>query len=159
MTAHTHRQRKDRVRDTSPIFFCRGVSPPLWSCKSPAMRPISLSMPVAVTTHTPRPAVTAVPESTMFFRSARGASAASTTSHSLETGADSPVMALSSHRSPALSMSRASAGIWSPASSRIRSPGVSPSGGMRSSLPSRMTRANGAESCCKAARAFSALSS
>ena len=123
------------------------------------MRPISLPMPVAVTTQTHRPAVTTVPASTIFFRSASGVSGGSTASHVLDTGADSPVMALSSHRSPALSTTRASAGTWSPASSRIRSPGVSPSGGMRASLPSRVTRARGADICRSAARAFSALSS
>ena len=117
ITAHTHRHTKERVLEISAIFFWSGV----WLSSSPssipAMRPISVSMPVAVITQRARPPVTTVPESTIFRRSARGVSSGSSPTGALAAGTGSPVMALSSQRSPAAVRMRASAGTRSPASS------------------------------------------
>ena len=74
MTAHTPTQTRESTLDTSPIFRWRGVSPWVWRRRSPAILPISVSIPVAVTTTRPRPPVITVPPMTMFFRSARGVS-------------------------------------------------------------------------------------
>ena len=49
ITAHTARHTKDRVLEISAIFRWRGVSPSFSPSSIPAMRPTSVSMPVAVT--------------------------------------------------------------------------------------------------------------
>ena len=48
------------------------ASPDSVSASRRAIRPISVAIPVAVTTALPRPRVTAVPSKTMFSRSPRG---------------------------------------------------------------------------------------
>lgn len=101
------------------------------------MRPICVSMPVAVTRAVARPAVTSVPEITMLVQSPRGASSGSGPPAAFSTGTDSPVIALSSQRSPAASSRRASAGTRSPASSRITSPGTSSAASTRTGAPPR----------------------
>ena len=125
ITAHTHRQTKDRVLEISAIFFWRGVCPSPSPSSSPAMRPTSVSMPVPVTTHTARPRVMTVDASTILCRSARGVSSGRADSSPLDTGTDSPVMALSSAWREAASRIRASAGTRSPASRWMMSPGTS----------------------------------
>ena len=116
ITAHTHRHRKDSFWEISAILAWRGVVPSSWSESIPAMWPIWLSPPVAQTTAVPLPAVTRVPERTMLTQSPRGASGARMRSGSFSTGADSPVMALSSVCRRLEDSSRASAGTKSPAS-------------------------------------------
>ena len=101
------------------------------------MRPICVSMPVAVTRAVARPAVTSVPEITILVQSPRGASSGSGPPAAFSTGTDSPVIALSSQRSPAASSRRASAGTRSPASSRITSPGTSSAASTRTGAPPR----------------------
>ena len=91
----------------------------------PAMRPTSVSMPVAVTTAFALPLVMTVEDRSMLCRSPRGRFSARPSAGALPLGRDSPVMALSSALSPALSRMRASAGTMSPASTRMMSPGTS----------------------------------
>ena len=114
-------------------------------------------MPVAVTTAVARPAVITVEPMTAFLRSPRAVSGGRETEGSFSTGTDSPVMADSSALREADSSSRASAGTRSPASRRMRSPGTNSPELIRCSLPSRTTRARGADSSRRAARAFWAL--
>ena len=123
------------------------------------MRPTSVSMPVPVTTHTARPRVITVEESTMLCRSARGVSSGRAARVPLLTGTDSPVRALSSAWRPAASRIRPSAGTRSPASRWIMSPGTRHSASTRQSFPSRTARAMGADMRRRAARARWALSS
>ena len=85
---------------------------------APAIRPISVSAPVAVTTKRPRPRATVVPASTQVRRSAGGASAGSGGSARLLRGTDSPVSADSSICRSVASSSRPSAGTRSPAADR-----------------------------------------
>ena len=159
MTAQTHRHRKERLLEISPIFRWRGVSPSPSSRSIPAMRPISVRIPVSVTTQTPRPPVTTVPERTMFFRSPRAVSRGRGPQAAFSAGTGSPVMADSSVRSPAHSSTRPSAGTRSPASRWMMSPGTSLAASTRQSCPSRTARAMGADRSRRASRAFSALSS
>ena len=137
MTAHTERHRKEREREISPIFRWRGVGWVSPSSSRPAMRPICVSMPVAVTRAVARPAVTSVPEITILVQSPRGASSGSGPPAAFSTGTDSPGIALSSQRSPAASSRRACAGTRSPASSRITSPGTSSAASTRTGAPPR----------------------
>ena len=94
--AHTPTHTRERTWETSFIFRWRGVSPWAWSRRRPAIFPISVSIPVAVTTALARPTVTTVPARTMFRRSAKGVSGGSPPPLRLWTGRDSPVMADSS---------------------------------------------------------------
>ena len=75
----------------------------------------------------------------------------------LVTGTDSPVRAASSTFMLALSSTRPSAGMASPASSSTTSPTTSSSLRMVTVLPSRSTLLVAAAICCKASMAFSAL--
>ena len=100
----------------------------------PAMRPISVSIPVAVTRAVQLPLTTIVPMRTMF-------SPAGTRS----TGTDSPVSSDSSQETPP-SSSSASAGTRSPAAKRITSPGTASAAGISRRAPSRNTFAVGAAS-------------
>lgn len=93
----------------------------------------------------------------MLWRSPSGASAATTASASFSEGTDSPVSADSSDFREEEVSSRASAGTKSPASSRTMSPTTSFEASTMASLPSRSTRACGAERFLSASSAFSAL--
>ena len=92
----------DRTRDTDVSIV--------------AIRPISVSMPVAVTTIAPVPRVTEVFWNSMSVRSPSATSAAGSAAASLATGALSPVSAASWVSSVAERMIRPSAGTMSPAS-------------------------------------------
>ncbi len=97
---------------------------------------------------------------TMLVRSPRVTSplsAAARASVCLSTSMDSPVRAASSTFSEAHSITRASAGTASPASSTITSPGTSASAFTVSWWPSRSTFAVAAAICCSASMAASAL--
>ena len=104
------------------------------------MRPISVCMPVAVTTARALPAVTRQPEKTMFTRSPTGASSSVRTSASFSAGSDSPVSEDSSTARPVASMRRASAGTRSPVLRRTTSPGTTAEVSTSVRAPSRSTR-------------------
>ena len=159
ITAHTHRHRKDRVFEISPIRRWRGVSVPSLSRSSPAIRPIWVSIPVAHTRAVPRPAVMRVPEMTMLVQSPRGASAGRDSDGAFSTGTDSPVMGDSSAWRRLHSRIRASAGTRSPASNRITSPGTSWAAGIFVTFPPRRTAAWGEDNFRSSSRACWARSS
>ena len=120
--------------------------------------PISVAMPVAVTTATPRPRVTAVPLKTMFSRSP-SAAAPGTGAGSLSSGSLSPVSDASAIIKDAASTRRPSALTASPSASSTTSPGTSSVAGMRCGRPSRRTPAVGAAMACSAETASSARAS
>ncbi|CDA78260.1 putative uncharacterized protein [Clostridium sp. CAG:242] len=93
----------------------------------------------------------------MLLRSPKGAFSRTIASASFSEGTDSPVRADSSLFRLTLFNNLASAGIKSPASSRIISPGTSCAASMMLSLPSRITLACGADRFLSASKAFSAL--
>ncbi len=102
----------------------------------PAILPISVCMPVAVTTHSPRPLVTMQPMHT--------ASPAC-----FCTGRLSPVSIDSLHERRTAACKRPSAAILSPSSSSSTSPGTTVRALTSRVLPPRRTRAVGAESSFK----------
>ncbi len=122
------------------------------------MLPISVDMPVAVTTARPRPRVTAVPSNTMFTRSPSAAGAASVPV-SFATAWLSPVSEASPTVSEATSTRRASALTASPSSSSSTSPGTTSAAGIRCVRPPRTTAAVAAAIRWRAATACSALAS
>ena len=146
------------VRPTSATSRWSGVcSLSVWPSRR-ATLPISVAMPVAVTTATPRPRVTAVPLKTMFSRSP-SAAVSGTGAGSLSTGSLSPVSEASAIISDAASTSRPSALTASPSASSRTSPGTSSVAGMRCGRPSRRTPAVGAAIRCSAETASSARAS
>ena len=108
-----------------------------------AIRPISVSMPVAVTTIAPVPRVTDVFWNSMFVRSPSATSGVGSTAASLATGALSPVSAASWVSSVAERMIRPSAGTMSPASTSTMSPGTTSPAGTCTMCPPRTTRVCG----------------
>ena len=124
-----------------------------------AILPISVPMPVAVTTAMALPEVTREPENTILVLSAR-ATADSLPFMALvcfSTLRDSPVRELSFTVNPWTSRSRPSAATRSPVSIIRMSPGTTIEEGMISSAPARMTLASGEDSCFKLSRDFSAF--
>ena len=138
-------------------FCCKGVWVSLSPSSRPAILPISVCIPVPVTTAVAVPYVTLHPENTILLRSPTPAFSSTTASASFSDGTDSPVKADSSLLRLTLFSSRASAGIKSPASRWIMSPGTSWEASMIFSSPSRRTLARGADIFFRASRAFSAL--
>ena len=112
-------------------FSCRGVRPSLASSIMPAILPISVAMPVAVTTASALPAVTMQPMNTV-------------SPAFLPAGTLSPVSMASLHCNAAALCSFASAAILSPASNSSTSPGTTVRALTVFSAPSRRTRAVGA---------------
>ena len=150
---HTSRHSRDRDLEISAIFRCSGVST-LFSCSSrPAMRPTSVSMPVAVTTALPRPPAARVPAYTILFRSASGTVPRSAPAL-LETGWASPVSELSFISRNWLSSTRPSAAARSPASRHRMSPGTTSDAGILCFVPSRITDAAGADRFFRLSRDF-----
>ena len=137
---------------------CNGVVSVGAACSIPAMRPIWVCIPVAVTTARPRPYVATVPLKSMLWRSPRPTSAG-IGSVSFATGRLSPVSAASAVCSAVDSISRASAGTVSPASMRRMSPGTTAVAGMLCRASSRMTWACAADIWRSAATACSARDS
>jgi hypothetical protein len=123
-----------------------------------AILPISVAMPVAVTTARPRPRVIAVPSKIMFSRSPRAAGS-SIRAGSLRTASLSPVSDASATRRDAALTRRASALTASPSAARRRSPGTTSAAGIRSSRPPRITPAVAAARRWSAATACSARAS
>ncbi len=137
---------------------CSGDLVRLVAVTMPAIRPISVLLPVAVTTNTVVPRVTWVFWNTRLVRSPSAVSPAGSVCGSLGTGALSPVSAASCTSSVAEEMIRPSAGTTSPASSRTMSPGTSLVDSICSTWLERRTRACGTCSLASAstlARAFS----
>ena len=95
----------------------------------------------------------------MLLRSPRGAFSSTWAVASFSLGTLSPVRADSSLFRLTLFSSRASAGMKSPASRRMMSPGTSWAASMTCSFPSRSTLAWGADMFFRASMAFSALDS
>jgi hypothetical protein len=118
----------------------------------PAMRPICVRMPVAVTTARPRPYVAAVPLKIMLWRSPTPTSSP-IGSTCFATGRLSPVRAASAVWSAVEWISRASAAIVSPSSTSMMSPGTTSAAATLRCSPSRTTRAWAADICRKAATA------
>ena len=143
----THAQMsRQQTRMTLPRLlsrFCSGVCSTAAEPSSEAILPISVRMPVAVTTASPRPAVTSVPMYTALA------------DRLLRTGMDSPVSIDSSQARPLQTTSAPSAPIRSPSSNSRRSPATSSADGISRSAPSRKTRAVGALMAFSRSSAFS----
>ena len=138
----------------------RGVFFSLASLSREAIRPISVSIPVAVTTAAARPEVTRALANTIFTRSPTGTECPSLSrrrSARFSTFKDSPVRELSFTVRPYTSKSLPSAGIRSPVSRSRISPGTTSAEGTATARPSRITRASGDESRRRLSRDFSAL--
>ena len=127
-----------------PRRCCSGVASSSPACRSSAIRPMAVAMPVETTSPRARPIVTAVPEKAMFRWSA-GVAAPTSGSGTviLATGSDSPVRAASSIFSPGASSKRMSAVTISPCSSSTTSPGTTSAAGTTVTSPPRRTRACG----------------
>ncbi len=123
-----------------------------------AICPISVRMPVAVTTIAPVPRVTDVFWNSMFERSPMATSPARTPG-SFGTGALSPVRAASCASRVAERRIRPSAGTMSPASRDTMSPGTRSAAGTSVTSPSRSTFAWGIWSFDSASTLARALSS
>ena len=143
---------------SEPSSFCSGERVRLIDESIVAICPISVCIPVAVTTIAPVPRVTAVFWNSMFERSPSAASASGRAAAALPIGALSPVRAASCVSRVAEWMIRPSAGTMSPASTCTMSPGTTSSAGTSATEPSRTTRACGTcmlASASMLARAFS----
>ena len=108
-----------------------------------AIWPISVFVPVAVTTIAPVPRVTEVFWNSMFVRSPSVTSEEANAMVSLGIGALSPVSAASCASSVADRTIRPSAGTMSPASTWTMSPGTTSVASTSETAPSRTTRACG----------------
>ena len=116
--------------------FSSGVLAASVCARMPAIWPISVSLPVPTTTAAALPRTTKEEEYSIHRRSASGA-LSGTGASDLETPLDSPVSADSSQRSSSARRMRQSAGIMSPSSNTIRSPGTSARLSKSRSLPPR----------------------
>ena len=137
---------------------CSGERERLVAVTRPAILPISVAVPVAVTTIAAEPRVTCVFWNTRFVRSPSAISPSGRAARSFGIGALSPVSAASCTSSVAEERILPSAGTTSPASSSTTSPGTSLVDSTSSTRPDRRTRARGTCSCASAstlARAFS----
>ena len=140
---------------------CRssGVFDGLADTSISATLPISVAIPVFVTTTSARPRLTVVFINTMPMRSPIGTLAAVNASARFSTGTDSPVSDDSSTERLAANSNRPSAGTRSPASRRTMSPGTSWSIATSSVMPLRRTRTRVTSIRSNAANAFDALAS
>ena len=138
---------------------CSGERDRLVAFTMPAIRPISVALPVAVTTNAVVPRVTWVFWNTRFVRSPSATSPSGNVPASLGTGALSPVSAASCTSSVAEETIRPSAGTTSPASIRTMSPGTSLVDSSSAIWPERRTRACGTCSFASASTLARALSS
>ena len=120
------------------------------------MRPSSVVIPVLVTITCPRPWITSVPINTIFRRSPKGASSVNSILGFLITASASPVKAASRTCKFWASTRRPSAGICTPASRNMISPGTSSFAASSSILSSRTTRTLGEDIRFRAAKACSA---
>ena len=118
------------------------------------MAPISVCMPVPVTTQRALPERQNVPEKRVFSRSARAGFF--TVQSRFLTGRDSPVSGASSHFTPSEERMRQSAGMRSPSSISTTSPGTRRAAGSKRTLPPRTTFAVAVESFLSFSMALSA---
>lgn len=137
---------------------CSGERELLVTVTMPAIRPISVAWPVAVTTTVAVPRVTWVFWNTRFVRSP-SATPSGNVAGSLATGALSPVSAASCTSREAEETILPSAGTTSPASTSTTSPGTSLVDSISSTRPDRRTRAWGTWSCASASTLALAFSS
>jgi len=144
--------------ETAAISRCSGVGSDSVLSRRPAMAPISVSIPVAVTTARPTPCTTPVPLWTMLRRSPRAVSAASAAAD-FSVASDSPVSDASWTFSPVAARIRASAPIASPSASTRTSPITRSADGIVTSRPSRTTVEFAAVIDARAATASSARAS
>ena len=143
---------------SEPSSFCSGDRVRVTEVSIVAIFPISVSMPVEVTTIAAVPLVTAVFWNSMFERSPSATSAPASAPASFGIGALSPVRAASCVSSVAERTMRPSAGTMSPASTSTMSPGTRSTAGTSATEPSRTTFACGTwrfASASMLARAFS----
>ncbi len=122
-----------------------------------AILPISVAIPVAITIDLPLPPVIVVPIYTMFCFAPNSEFVFLAATAFLLTGADSPVSNDSSTSMFKHSISIASAGTLSPASSNIKSSGTISFANMIMFFPSLTTCASGAVSSLSASIDFSVL--
>ena len=122
-------------RPSEPSWRWSGVSVRAAPASIPAMRPISVRMPVRTTRSSALPRETVVFMNTRFTCSATGSSSLSSRSEIFSTGADSPVSTDSSTARLAVTTSRPSAGTRSPGSSNTTSPGTSPRASISTTWP------------------------
>ena len=134
---------------------CKGVFSVGVDARRPAIRPISVRMPVFVTRISPRPRVTVVFMNACEWRSPIGASGL-TGSVFFSLGWLSPVSADSSTSRLLAKKISPSAGSRSPASTRTTSPGTMLSVGTIMTVPSRRTRTCAASILRNASSDFSA---
>ena len=156
ITATTMPAISTRRRARPSICLCNGVALVSACASTSARRPISVPMPVPVTSSSARPRVTPVFMYAMLRRSPCGAASAATKAASLPTVCDSPVRADSSTSTLCAASRRPSAGTRSPASSSTTSPGTIALASISSTRPARRTRAIGASIFFSAASVFSA---
>ena len=141
---------------SSSSWRCSGLGPSSTLASCSESLPISVSMPMAVTSISPRPRVTIVFMYAMLSRSANAVSVSTKASISLPNGSDSPVSVDSLISRLTATISLPSAGMRSPASSNTMSPGTKCSAGISWVLPSRRTRALEGSIFLSAARLCSA---
>ena len=141
------------------ICRCSGVGSRSVADSIPAICPVSVAIPVVVTTACPRPRVTAVFMNTAVTRSPSGASGRTCSECDFGTGWASPVRDDSWASRDAVDSSRPSAGTRSPASSTTTSPGTSSSASSRTMRASRRTVAIVVVICRSASSADSARDS
>ena len=146
------------MRPKRVTSFCNGVGASAVASSNSAMRPISVSMPVAVTTARPVPCAIAVPLNTIFKRSPNAAACANVAG-SLSTATLSPVSEASCTCSAAASNRRASAPTASPSASTNTSPRTNSALGTCFTAPSRNTLEFASVMRASAATAFCALAS
>ena len=129
------------ILDRLSSCFWSGVFSDSVFASMSAMWPISVPMPVSVTTNSPRPRVTDVFMNAMQIRSPSGTFSPVTGATSFPTGRLSPVSAASSISSVAATQILPSAGMRLPASTSTTSPGTSSSASISIAWPPRRTRA------------------
>ena len=139
------------------IDFSRGVKSLFVVFKYFAILPISVFIPISVTTPLPRPKLTTVDEYAQFILSASGVLSFKTQFASFEVDTDSPVKALSSHFKLWVSINLKSAGTMSPASKITISPIVKDVVLIFLTFPSRNTLQYGSVLFFKLSSASSAL--
>ena len=136
--------------------FCSGVRSLSMLRSSPASRPISVPIPVAVMTISARPRVTVVFMNARHRRSPRATPSRSIGAVCLVAGRLSPVSAASSISRLFANNNRPSAGTRSPASKTTMSPGTKSAAATVSISPLRLTRARITSIFVNASRARSA---
>ena len=138
-TIHIASTVKARYRPKPDNRVCKGVFTLVSSCSSPAIWPISVSMPLATTTPLPRPRIIMLFLKTRFKRSPMANSLSASGSVCFSIACDSPVRVDSSTSSSSPSSKRTSAGTRFPASSITTSPGTNAVASIVTSSASRNT--------------------